>query len=72
MKKMIPRVIPLRRPGLMQIAVDVVVRSDVAMEAIRLWKSSDEIRRRFGSVADLYDHLVEKKKEEEAREKAKG
>lgn len=48
-----------KRPGLMQIAVDVVSRSDVASRAVQIWKSNPAVRKSFASVADLYDALAE-------------
>jgi hypothetical protein len=48
-----------RRPGLMQIACDCVVRSDVAMRAVQMWKANPAVRRAHGSVANLYDVLAE-------------
>jgi hypothetical protein len=53
-----------RRPGLMQIAVDVVSRSDVASRAVQMWKANPAVRRAHGSVANLYDTLM---KQEERR-----
>jgi len=58
-----------RRPGLMQIAVDVVSRSDVALRAVQMWKSYPAVRQAHGSVANLYDRLME---QEERRDKKAG
>ena len=58
-----------RRPGLMQIACDVVTRSDIAYRAVLMWKQNPEVRRAHASVADLYDRLVE---QEELRKATTG
>lgn len=53
-----------RRPGLMQIACDCVVRSDVALRAVQMWMANPAVRKAHGCVSNLYDVLV---KQEERR-----
>lgn len=48
-----------KRPGLMQIACDCVVRSDIALAAVTMWKSSPAVRQAHGSVSNLYNELAE-------------